>query len=208
ARVLISIADAAGNTLTVNRDAGNGDRITSVVDASDRALNFSYDPTSGVLDDVEESFVLPDLSVARQWTFTYDANSRLSSVTDPLSPAGVININEYSNRGRIIRIADKNGDEFFYAYNGSGFIKVVLGPAPFSHLQTFSYLFATTTYTDRRAAQWKFRHTTGTKRLEVVTDPFIKVVLLAYDSDFNVTSFTDQLTAKSGRSRTTAAATC
>ncbi|MCG3137522.1 MAG: hypothetical protein HJJLKODD_01368 [Phycisphaerae bacterium] len=202
---LVSLADAAGNAVTLQRDSQHDFRISSITDAPGRVLNFHYD-AGDRLDYVEEGFETEDedqVPVNRRWSFGYDANGRLNQVTDPM--AHHIDVTLYDTASRIRFLADKNGDAFEYQYDSSGRCKKVLDPAPYAgQTQKFQYNGIvmvdpwgttpvlplpsnTTIYTDRRNSQWVYYFQgNSARKLYKAANPYGQAQRVQYDADNNV----------------------
>ena len=105
--------DAAGNVLTFNDgattvtsgyDANN--RLTSTTDALGNTTTYGY-TIAGCgcsQDDLVTSIHTPDLPADRAWTFSYGAEGRLGSVTDP---DGRKETYEYETTGELKKVVDR-----------------------------------------------------------------------------------------------------
>ena len=99
------MTDSAGNTATFAYNASN---LVSGVTLSDgRSTGFGY--TSGRL----TSFT--DVR-GKQWTYSYDAGGRLTTITDPLSLAQVTNVYDPSS-GRVTSQTDATGKTTQFAWD-------------------------------------------------------------------------------------------
>jgi len=77
---LISVVDRNGNTVTINVDAANQNRISSVVDAAGRALTFHYDNAqfTRLCTSITDA-----IGTAATYDYYYDSTLRLKSIAYP-----------------------------------------------------------------------------------------------------------------------------
>jgi RHS repeat-associated protein len=85
---LTQIVDPAGNALTLNYEADNSGRLTSVTDATGQPTYLYYvsdtstDPGFYLIDHVTEGVVINGVSYQRTCKLGYNTNGQLSSITD------------------------------------------------------------------------------------------------------------------------------
>jgi RHS repeat-associated protein len=95
-------------------------QLASVTDSEGRALRFAY--TGGLLQSVT------DVTGGRTWTYGYDANGNLASVTDPNTPAGVQKYT-YDGNHLLLTMTDPDGNTTTNTYDTSGRVKTQASPA-------------------------------------------------------------------------------
>jgi RHS repeat-associated protein len=105
---LATMTDAMGAT-TYTRDAAG--RITAMTDANGHTIAYRYDENgcTGLL----TTIIYPG---DKQVTYTYDALSRLKTVTNWLSQTATY---DYDEAGRLISLINFNGDKTAYTYDGA-----------------------------------------------------------------------------------------
>ena len=91
------IVHSSGKSVRFTRDAKN--RITSIVDPSNRILSYDYDSAGNLVAFFDQA--------ANRTTFAYDARHNLTAVVDPLGRHPVRT--EYDAEGRLTAVIDANG---------------------------------------------------------------------------------------------------
>jgi RHS repeat-associated protein len=219
------IVDAAGNVFSINYEnyvdpqGVPKARIATVGDAAARVLEFEYDGGTDRLLKIKDprhaddpglgSTLSPD---PREWTFAYDTNERLATITDPM---GYINSITYDADGRIWTLSDKVGANVYtYTYDAAGHLETVTDPGGAPWL-TQSFLLQSfdpdydgdgltrMKYTDRRGNVWEYWHHSADDWSVLFPDgnllayetPLVEGVSMhgdyEHDSDRNVTAFVD-----------------
>ena len=192
---LLEVRDAAGRTLTVERDAENGERIASLVAPEGGGeLALEYDPNTGQLSAV----TAVDEPNDPTWTFEYDGNDRLWKVHYP-GEAETLTL-AYNGDNRIVTITDASEATWDLRYNAADRVRKAMDPPdPNTEVrdeQLFSYETYPqggrwrTYYTDRRTMEWAYGFDVD-GRFRERSDPNDNVLTLKYDSDWNVTSLDD-----------------
>ncbi|MEO1515198.1 MAG: RHS repeat-associated core domain-containing protein [Bacteroidota bacterium] len=104
-RSLTKMEDRNGNQLTL---AYNGDQLSSITDGSSRQifLEWTADNISQIRD--------PNSSPERSIRYSYDANGRLSTVTNPI---GGQRIYQYKDNGLLASVKDENGALVQFQYD-------------------------------------------------------------------------------------------
>jgi YD repeat-containing protein len=188
---LLEVRDSAGLALTIQRDAQNNHRITSIVAPEGGGeLAFAYDGQRLV------SVTAVDEPAEPVWEFEYDANGRLETLH---YPGGATLTFAYNTANRITTITDDTGAAWDYGYNNSPLLRSVLDPPDPNQdraQQLLSYPLAlenglvATWYTDRAGQQWRYLFSTS-GNFRKRRDPDGQWIELSYDADRNVTSFDD-----------------
>ena len=114
----------------------------------------------------------------------YDAQNRISSITDPLFRSIVFN---YDGAGRITRQMLPDGREINYLYDASGNLTSITPPSRPNHAFTYTPVNLEETYTPPVAAPFTGANTTTytynlDKQLTLITRPDGQTVSLAYDT--------------------------
>ena len=128
---LLSIEDAAGNTLTVSWETGtNGfERIGAVTDDAGRRIDFQYaEGTNRLAHIYDPANTTTTSRDPRSWDFVYmDSNGpRLQKICDPVNGLDAPVVFNYDSSGRITGLTDKYEDTdrpdktFHYVYDVSG----------------------------------------------------------------------------------------
>ena len=192
---LLEVRDAAGRTLTVERDAENGERIASLVAPEGGGeLALEYDPNTGRLDAVTAVDEPNDPS----WTFEYDGNDRLWKVHYP-GEAEALTL-AYNSDNRIVTITDASAAAWDLRYNAADRVRKAQDPPDPNTAVREEQLFSYDTnpqggrwwtyYTDRRTVEWTYGFDVD-GRFRERSDPNNNAIELTYDSDWNVTSLDD-----------------
>ncbi len=136
------------------------------------------------------------------WLFDYDADQRLATVTFPPDPNTPVTLTfGYDADGRITSITDGAGQTWTYQYDAdTGMLTTVTDPPDGSGnavVQTLDYSTTMvnnrweTYYTDRSGSSWTYKFSRkGRLRERLGPDGFIESKM-TYDSDGNLTSFDD-----------------
>nr|BFD89241.1 hypothetical protein KitaXyl93_06010 [Kitasatospora sp. Xyl93] len=171
---LTAMVDAAGIGLTMTY---TGSQLTGITDGAGRTVSLAY--TGGLL----TSMTVPgQRTVAYQYTgnlltsvrdlrgqttvYGYDANGRLSTVTDPLGH--VVTANTYDGSGRVASQVDALGGTTTFSYDTANSITYVTHPD---------------------GGIWTHAYSGGI--ISWQSDPYGKTTRYTYDSAFNRTAFTD-----------------
>ncbi|MFD0404685.1 DUF6531 domain-containing protein [Kitasatospora sp. NPDC127116] len=171
---LTAMVDAAGIGLTMSY---TGSQLTGITDGAGRTVGLAY--TGGLL----TSMTVPgQRTVAYQYTgnlvtgvrdlrgqstsYGYDANGRLSTVTDPLGH--VVTANTYDGSGRVAGQVDALGGTTTFSYDTAN---------------------STTYVTHPDGGIWTHAYSGGV--ISWQSDPYGKTTRYTYDSAFNRTAFTD-----------------
>jgi YD repeat-containing protein len=97
---LIAIVDRNGNTTTVTYDSSG--RLSSVVDAASRHLNFTYGGSNSLV-----TGVTTDAGISL--SYSYDTQGRLIQVTKPDSTTLNFTYNSQAPQAQIASVTDENG---------------------------------------------------------------------------------------------------
>ncbi|MEU6234449.1 DUF6531 domain-containing protein [Kitasatospora sp. NPDC047058] len=171
---LTAMADPSGTGLTMSY---TGSQLTGITDGAGRSVGFSY--TGGLLTGV----TLPgQRTVTYQYTgglltavrdprgqstaYGYDANGRLTTVTDPLGK--VVTANTYDGSGRVASQVDALGGTTTFGYDTAN---------------------STTYVTHPDGGIWTHVYAGGV--ISWQSDPYGKTTRYTYDGAFNRTAFTD-----------------
>ena len=199
--LLEAVGDAAGNEITITRDAQNNDRITEIEDASGRNLVLSYNNTNGLLDEIEDPDDGDSQIADRVWEFTYNAQDRVERVRN--TQGGVnydVGLTYYTSGvkdGKLATISDFDGDKYGYDYSTAGLpsgrLTEVTDPEPAQLTQEFGWVLLgnqTTRYYDRRGHVWYFNFNAD-RELYRVRNPLSELTVFGFDDDHNRISLTD-----------------
>lgn len=201
---LIEVHDSATRTLTVERDPGNASRISAILSAAETSgqvgserLSFTYDTATGLLGSVSDS-------AGNAWLFDYDAQDRLIMVTFPPDPTDPTQTPQrlfgYDVDGRITSITDETAATWTLGYDPAGGMLTGVSDPPDAGgaqlQQTLSYSPVPinnrweTYYTDSSNESWTYRFSLK-GRMRQRGDAGGSVLALTYDTDGNMTSFSD-----------------
>ncbi|HLK58437.1 MAG TPA: RHS repeat-associated core domain-containing protein [Chthonomonadaceae bacterium] len=155
--LLSRMTNPIGHSITLNRDAANGSRLTSITndavpqlallsftyqgaylstltDVYGRQVQFSFGPAAGTTCLTSVSQIGSGVQFQTQWQYGYTAfggGPLLSSVGVP-DPSGSGNISThpilYDGSGRVSSLIDANGNQRAYAYNGGSTQVLVTDP--------------------------------------------------------------------------------
>ncbi|MCP4591122.1 MAG: RHS repeat protein, partial [bacterium] len=198
---MIKVVDASGNELTIHRDSQNGWRIDSIEDASGRTVTFGYDGADRLT-------TITDDGLTRSWTLAYDAGSgRLSEIRDPMygsHPSPHFWGFGYDDDGRIVSLADKEGDAFTYTYSQGKLSRAYDPGALSSQYQRwqfssfkegsdpFTNYRGKTRYTDRRGHVWTLIFDNANNLIEF-SNPFSQATQLTYGANHLLDRHTDPM---------------
>ena len=169
--LLVSVADANGNVITLNRDTQKPLRITEVVDPVGRKLLLNYDASDRITKVTDP--------IGRTVEYTYNAQGALETVTDP---EGGITRYAYDGENRMTTITDRRGvdiAQITYGING----RVIQELQPDGGVLQFDYTFLNPQSTTSPVLTTEF------------TDPLGRKTLYRYNSQ----SFLRQVTDASGQ---------
>ena len=143
----------------------------------------------------------------RTWTLVYESGL-LTEVRDPMYPQDPSKHFwqfTYDATGRILSLADKEGDAFTYEYSSAGRLSRATDPGTLSgQFQQWRYIAYTvrphgeedyyqkTTYTDRRGNKWTL-HFDFRDDLLKFANPLAERVLLDHQASHEVIQYTDPM---------------
>ena len=155
---LTGISQSNGRDLALSYSS---DHLTMVTDHTGRSVEYTYDASGNL-----ETFTN---SRGKTWTFSYDVNHRLLTITDPLS--NVMVTNQYDDSGKVWKQWDA-----------------------LSHLTRYDYdeIDHKTTIVDR-AGKTRVHKYDNYRRLKSITDPEGEIVQYGYDSNGNRSYAVDSL---------------
>jgi RHS repeat-associated protein len=141
--------DAAGNpivvndgTTTVNYGYDNGGRLTSVIDAAGHVTTLDYrNANCGCSNgDRLTSIVTPDLQANQRWSFDYDADGNLKTITNPLNQQELY---AHNPQGDLEAVVDRAGRSTTFVYDQLGRQLGITDPS--GRVGTFAYSTPTAT---------------------------------------------------------------
>lgn len=174
---LLSEKDRNGEGLTFSY---SGSQLTSATDSAGRTIAFGYDPTSGLLTQVQ----LPD---GRKVQYGY-TNGLLTSVVDA---RGGTTTYSYDANDFLSKEVDQNGHTVFQNTYDANSGRITQSTDALDRTTSYSWdpSAQTETITDPRGKAWKevFDNNELTERV----DPLGDTTQYGYDADMNETSVTD-----------------
>ncbi len=199
---LVSITDADGNTTEISSDAGA--RTQTITDPTGKLTTvLTMDVLGGVLKKVEVSG-----GESRTWSYTYDADGRQSSETDPLGrvtkttynaagdvlsrtdPAGRTSTFTYGQHGEVLSNVDAAGRTTKYGYDSSLHLTSVTDAAGKAETYTYDASGRMTAVTDRRGGTTKYAYDGG-GRVTSRTDALGRATRYTYDESGQLATSTD-----------------
>ncbi len=185
---MTAAADRNGNTVTFVRDGSN--RLTTILDPFGRTTSLSYDASNRI-----NLITTPD---GKTTSYSYLSSGALQKVT---YPDGTYKTYEYLLNYLLTGIKNEKGNyikKYTYTYN-NGYRVLSSSTDGTNNKVTFTYVDSThTTVTDSlgRATTYSFDKSGGKNRALTISGPGCaqctrETGVYTYDSDLNVTSFTD-----------------
>lgn len=176
---LTAVKDKSGNTTTITRDTSH--RVTKVASQDGRDIDFTYN-TNGLLDTVTD----PD---NRVWTCIYDTNDDMTELEYP-SLSGTVHSREfaYDTAHNITTHTDLRGNDWTWTYDSSD--RMTSWSNPLSQTTNWSYGTGSTTIT--LPGSQTITHNYANDQLTSEVDPASYSRSYTYDSDWNVTTVTDE----------------
>jgi RHS repeat-associated protein len=192
---LVSVADASGQTRTLNRDPAHSNLVSDYT--GNGSCGICGNPASGdihyTFDAVGNLLTRTD-SLGNTTKYTYDTRfNKVSSVTDPLGNTTSI---VYDANGKIISVTDANGNMTKYQYDQFGEQIASTDPTGATTASTYDAFGNLSSITN---ALGNTTHLTydGASRLTQTQDPLGRRTLTTYDNMDGVLSTTDPLGSKS-----------
>ena len=181
---LASVADANGNTTTIDNNAVGQQQ--AVTDPSGRLTTISTSDDRGDVVSIDQVFGGKDHTTS----FTYDADGRVTSRTDPLGNSYRAG---YDSAGDLLSFTDANGNTTRYAYNSFGQPTSVTPQGTSSPQATMSYDPTTGNLLQLQyagQASWSYTYD-GSGNVTAITDPLGHSVSYTYDANGHPATMTD-----------------
>lgn len=175
---LVSVADRAGNTVTVTRDSS--DKPASVSDGLGRSLTFGY--SGGLMTSVTDP-------TGRVWTFAYDSSNNLASITYPaLGGSSYSRSFTYNANSDMVSETDRRGKTWTFSYDSGERLTSFTNPLNKTWTWAFTTTAATLTGPDGKTTV----HNYSGGLIASAVDEAGYSTAYTYDSAKNVVTVTDK----------------